>query len=317
MTTDRSTTGATIDQAIGLDGRFVLSSPDGDVRIRGIDGDTVHVRAVHGVDLGHLVVERDERRLVLDAGRGSGLGHHRSGDLVIEVPANAEVVIEGDSVDVDVERLTGVQRFRTGSGDLRLHDVRGAVSAELMSGDLDLVADGPIRLDVRIVSGDLAVQAGSISALRATTTSGDVRVDGRFDGDGPYAIETVSGDVAIAPMGPVRVDLRTVTGDISSDVPATTGDGPGSRSVVVGSGGPTVDVRSTSGDVRIVAARANVAVAAAAATPRPTGPARPVPATVPAPAIDADRQLDVLRALERGEIEIDEARRRLEALDHA
>ncbi len=311
MTSD-ATTDRGLHHVIGRDGRFVLSSPDGDVRVRGIDGDTVHVRSTHDLDLGHLVVERDDRRLVLDAGRGSGRGggHPRSGDLVIDVPAGAEVVIEGDSVDVEVERLTGVQRFRTGSGDLRLHDVRGAISAEVMSGDLDLVADGPIQLDVRIVSGDLAVQAGSITALRATTTSGDVRVDGRFDGDGPYAIETVSGDVAIAPAGPVRVDLRTVTGDISSDVPAKTGDGQGRRSVVVGSGGPTVDVRSTSGDVRIVAARAHPS--AMLATP-------PTPTTDPvavAPAIDDDRDLDVLRALERGEIEIDEARRRLEALDH-
>jgi Putative adhesin len=311
MTSD-ATTDRGLHHVIGRDGRFVLSSPDGDVRIRGIDGDTVHVRSTHDLDLGHLVVERDDRRLVLDAGRGSGRGggHPRTGDMVIEVPASAEVVIEGDSVDVDVERLTGVQRFRTGSGDLRLHDVRGAVSAEVMSGDLDLVADGPIQLDVRIVSGDLAVQAGSITALRATTTSGDVRVDGRFDGAGPYAIETVSGDVAIAPAGPVRVDLRTVTGDISSDVPAKTGDGQGRRSVVVGSGGPTVDVRSTSGDVRIVAARAH-APAMLAAPQTPTS--APVAA---APAIDDDRGLDVLRALERGEIEIDEARRRLEALDH-
>ncbi len=312
MTSD-TTTARGIHQVIGRDGRFVLSSPDGDVRIRGIDGDTVHVRSTHDLDLGHLVVERDERRLVLDASRGprrSG-GHPRSGDLVIDVPASAEVVIEGDSVDVDVERLTGVQRFRTGSGDLRLHDVRGAVSAEVMSGDLDLAAVGPIQLDVRIVSGDLAVQAGSITALRVTTTSGDVRVDGRFDGDGPYAIETVSGDIAIAPTGPVTVDLRTVTGDISSDIPAKTGDGPGRRSVVVGSGGPTVDVRSTSGDVRIVAARVPASAMLASAPTLPT----PMPAPA-APAIDDDRQLDVLRALERGEIDIDEAGRRLEALDH-
>ncbi len=302
MTTD-TTTDRGIHQVIGRDGRFVLSSPDGDVRIRGIDGDTVHVRSAQDLDLGHLVVERDERQLVLDAGRGPGRGggHPRSGDLVIEVPASAEVVIEGDSLDVDVERLAGVQRFRTGSGDLRLHDVRGAVSAEVMSGDLDLVADGPIQLDIRIVSGDLAVQAGSITTLRVTTTSGDVRVDGRFDGDGPFTIETVSGDVAIAPAGPVRVNLRTITGDIGSDVPATTGDGPGGRSVVIGSGGPTVDVRSTSGDVRVVGARAQA-------------PAPP-PSVAPS-AIDDDGQLDVLRALERGEIEIDEARRRLEALDH-
>lgn len=297
MTSD-ATTDQGLHQVIGRDGRFVLSSPDGDVRIRGIDGDTAHVRSTHAVDLRHLVVERDDRRLVLDAGRGGG--QPRSGDLVIEVPASAEVVIEGDSVDVDVERLTGVQRFRTGSGDLRLLDVRGAVSAEVMSGDLDIVADGAIQLDIRIVSGDLAVQAGSITALRATTTSGDVRIDARFDGAGPYAIETVSGDVAIAPAGPVRVDLRTVTGDISSDIPATSGDGQGRRSVVVGRGGPTVDVRSTSGDVRIVAARAQAATTPVAA---PT-------------AVEADPQLDVLQALERGEIEIDEARRRLEALDH-
>jgi hypothetical protein len=313
----------TIHHVIGRDGRFVLASHDGDVRVRGIDGDAVQVRAGDGEGLGHLAVERGDRTLTLRSGSGAerGPGHRGISDLVIEVPSGAEVVIEGDSMDMDADGLTGVQRYRTGSGDLRLRDVRGSISAEVISGDLDIVAGGTVQLDIRAVSGDVAVRAASIATFRATTTSGDLRVAGRFDGDGPYAIETVSGDVAIASTGPVRVDLRTLTGDIRSDVPAKTEDGPGRRSVVIGAGGPTIDIRSTSGDVRIVAAREIASPVAAPAPPAIQTPSSAFPPTT-APAqedestTDDQRRLDVLRALERGEVEIDEARRQLEALDH-
>jgi hypothetical protein len=66
-------------------------------------------------------------------------------------------------------------------------------------------------------------------------------------------------------------------------------------------------VRSTAGDVRLVAA-----------AQMPERPAAPLsPPSPPGSTASDDARLDVLRALERGDIDIDAARRQLEELDHA
>jgi hypothetical protein len=188
------------------------------------------------------------------------------------------------------------------------------LSIEAVSGDIEIGADGPVKIAARTVSGDLTVRAGSIAELQATTTSGDLRVSGRFDGNGPYAIETVSGDGTLAPVNDVRIEAKTITGDIDSDRPSRREDTDGRRVLIVGAGGPTITFRSASGDLRVVAAT----------PPTPTEPPTPIepptPAsapTTPAPSAseDDDPRLGILRELERGEIDVAEAGLRLEALD--
>ena len=332
MTTE--TMGTTVQHTIGTDGLVALTMSDGDIRIRGVAGEDVRVRSTDGSPLDGLVIERGERSLSIRAGRDLdplvGRGHGPSMDLELEVPASASVVIEGSSCDIVADGLTGDQRYRSASGDLLVRDAQGSLTVEAMSGDIDITADGEARFDLRTVSGDLALRAGVIGSLRATTTSGDLGVAGRFDGPGPFTVETVSGDVQFAPAGPVRVDVRTIAGDLHSELPGRREEGNGRRSFIVGENGPTIDVRSTSGDVHIRRPKAidSIAVAPAAPTPptpptppiAPTPPAAPTPPTPPAPLepvgeLQDDPSLDVLRALERGEIDLDEARQRLAALD--
>lgn len=301
---------------IGLDGLFVLRVRTEDVAIRGIEGPDVLIHARGGRPLGDLDVERGERSLEIRTGRGRGR------DLEVSIPRTAHLVLEGANADIRAEGLAGDQRYRLVAGDLELRGVRGHVHAEAMSGDIDIVAEDPARFDVRTVSGDIEIRAGVIESLRAGTTSGDMRVAGRLQGDGPFGFETVSGDVVLAPAGDIRVEIRTITGDVRCDMPARLEDDDGRRSLVVGAGGPTVTFRSTSGDLRVVRAmarRSEVAVtpegAAALATPvvpdAPTGPFAPRPALAAA----GDARLGVLRALERGDIDVAEAGRRLETLD--
>ena len=192
------------------------------------------------------------------------------------------------------------------SGDLTLHDVGGSLTAEAVSGDIEIIASGSLSATVRTVSGDLDLSAGTLPTLRASTTSGDARISARFDGDGPFILETVSGDATLEPVGDVRIEFTTLTGDVH-------GRGIGSRSsadrapIIIGSGkGPTIAFRSTSGDLAI--------------DPRPASGGQE-PAPMPAvssetPASpDADSDLEILHALERGEIDVVEAGRRLAALD--
>ena len=325
---------------IGADGLFVLRVDFGDIRIRGIDGEVATVRAADGEPLDGLEVEPGERSLAIRSrrsadllgsdfldfarrGRGRGRARGPARDLQLEIPAGATVVVEGASADVDVRGMHGDQRYRSASGDLVLADVRGSLTIEAVSGDVEVGADGPVSITARTVSGDLEVRAGSIAELHATTTSGDLRVSGKFDGNGPFAIETVSGDGTLAPVNDVRVEAKTITGDIDSDRPSRREDTDGRRVLIVGAGGPTITFRSTSGDLRIIAPTGPTPVTAPTPVdpPAPAGPPSPAapPTATPIPPAppsdDDDRRLGILRDLERGEIDVAEAGLRLEALD--
>ena len=313
-----------VSHRIGPDGLVVVRVHDGDIRVRGVTGDLATVRAADGEPLNGLDIESGDRSLSIATQRGpdffgisrrdGGRGRGRTKHLHLEVPAGATVVVEGASADLDVRGLHGDQRYRSASGDLVLADVSGSLTIEAVSGDIEVDADGPASVTARTVSGDLDLRAGSLTGLRATTTSGDLHIAGRFDGSGPYAIETVSGDARLAPANDVRIEARTIAGDIESELPSHRDDTAGRRALIVGKGGPTVTFRSTSGDLRVVAIRA--------AAPAPPAPPEPPEPTAPPVRIQSetarnedDARLEVLRELERGEIDVAEAGRRLEALD--
>jgi hypothetical protein len=335
---------------IGPDGLVVLRVHDGTIRIRGVSGEVVTARAADGGAIEGLEIETSERSLSIAARRGFdflgpdflGLGRRdragrgRTRDLQLDVPVGAAVIVEGASADVDVRGMHGDQRYRSASGDLALVDVHGSLTIEALSGDIEIATDGPSTITARSVSGDLDVRAGSLAELRATTTSGDMHITGRFDGDGPYAIVTVSGDATLAPLNDVRIEARSITGDIESDLPSRRDDAAGRRALIIGSGGPIITFRSTSGDIRVVAANGSGRHDPTDRTAPPAPPVTPAPAVppdAPAPPVapnlpgvpeapraataDDDPRLAILRDLERGDIDVADAGRRLEELDIA
>jgi hypothetical protein len=323
--TPRPATIGDVQHEIGPDGRLAVRVRSGDVRIRGISGGTVRVAARDGSSGAALDIDHADGSLTVRAGDAFGPGSHGGSlDLDIDVPAGAAVRIETASGEIRADGLTGVQRYRTASGDMELRAVHGDIAIEAVSGDVDLAADGPTQLSARTVSGDIDLRAGQVSIARIGTTSGDIRLAAHLDGDGPFAIETVSGDVTLAAADGVRVEGVSITGSLGSDRPSRLEERPGQRTLIVGDGGPTVTFRSTSGDLRVVRAAALPPVppqplapprAPAVPTP-PEASAEPSTARVPVTSEAADgERLVILRDLERGDIDVTEASHRLAALD--
>jgi hypothetical protein len=307
---------------IGSDGLLIVSVHDGDVRLHGVDGDRVTFRGTDGGSADLLEIEPGDRSLSIRArvgldlrnldlrslgrDRGRRRGHGRAKDLELDVPAGATVDVEAASADIKAGGLHGDQRYRSASGDIVLREVHGSVTIEALSGDIDISADGPATIAARSVSGDLRVRAGSVSELRATTTSGDLHIAARFDGAGPYAIETVSGDALLTTIDSgARIEGRTITGDIETELPSRREDMERGRALIVGDGGPTITFRSTSGDLAVVADDPAVPAPSHAVVDRDANPED---------AADQAR-LAVLRDLERGAIDVAEADRRLEEID--
>ena len=319
-------TGPSLEHHIGAEGLFAIRMRDGEVRLRGVDGETVRVRDAGDHDLSDMfAIESATGSLSLKSGRGLEIvvgprsvrrGHARtSPELEVELPRRATVVLETSSGDVNADGLIGDQRYRTASGEIVLRAVSGKLSVDAVSGDVDVTATGDAEVAIRSVSGDIELRAARLSALLLTSTSGDLKAAGQLVGPGPFAIETVSGDGLLAPAGDVRIEMTSVTGDLTSDLDGNLVTERGRRSFQVGTTGPLVTFRSMSGDLHVA---------------RPSLIGHPEPARIPeavrpsddrAPANGAiaaaydDARLRILRSLERGEIDVAEAGRRLETLD--
>jgi len=323
--------GASLEHPIGAEGLLSIGLRDGDVRMRAVDSDRVTIRDVDGHDLsGMFAVVLGEGTLSLRSSRGLDRsfadGSGSTPNLEIELPRRATVVVETASADIEVDGLAGDQRYRTASGEVQLRAVTNRIAVDAVSGDIDVVATGEAEMTLRTVSGDVALRAAALRSVQAATTSGDIKVAGRLLGSGPFRIVTVSGDMLLAPVGDVRVEMATLSGDLASELDGLTESRRGYRSLRVGSGEPLVEFRSLSGDLSVVrptAVPARPALSDEAALdssgPASDTPTERVPTSAPANgAIEAayeDARLRILRSLERGEIDVEEASFRLEALD--
>ncbi len=315
----------TIEHDIGIDGVLEIRLGDGDVRLRGIDGTTVRVSGDPGDDLdGRLAIDRGAGSLSIRPDRrgDSGEAWHagRTPDLAIDAPRGATLVVDSSSGDITAESFTGEQRYRSASGDIRLRGVTGRLTVEAVSGDVDATITGEAAISARTVSGDLALRAATIATLRATTTSGDIRLAGRARRPGAVhdrirQRRCAAGPGRRRPRGPPDRrrrpplrdpgPLREPSGEALDDHRQRRLDPVGPHDVR-----RCPDRPRESGDARRARGRAG---------PRGSadhrGHARPgadgeVPDLTDAA---ADARLAILRALERGEIDVAEATRRLEA----
>jgi hypothetical protein len=151
------------------------------------------------------------------------------------------------------------------------------------------------------------------------STSGDIEIDAVLDGSGPYGIQTVSGDVEVQAHGGIRVEGKTVTGQITSRAQHRAESRRGQHHVVVGDGRALLTFKSISGDLRISDPTSASGVAVSPAAPEPPAPMAPQPPQPSSPpdgpdAHETDR-LAILRDLENGAIDVAEAGQRLAALE--
>ena len=256
MTTTTNDAGAVvIDHVIGDRGRLAVRLASAEIRLAATDGQRVVVRTPAGRSLpDRVVIETTDDGLTIHEKQLGGLGlvgGRRLVQLEIEVPALAEVTIDMARGWLDAQGLTGEQRYRTVSGEIRLRGGAGPIELNTVSGDVSIELAGSTDLAIRSVSGNAVVRGGRLDALRVGTTSGDIRVDSPLVGTSGNKIETMSGDVELAAGKGIRVDARTISGDLLSDLPHRSEGRMGRRTLIVGDGSIELAFRSVSGDLRI------------------------------------------------------------------
>jgi hypothetical protein len=271
-----------------------------------------------------------------------------SGDLRLRLDAGP-VAVETVSGDVMIEGMAALAlAARSVSGDVRVRAVRlDGIEASTTSGDVALdaaLAEG-VDHEVSSVSGDVRIATGSDVRLASRTLTGDVRASG------PHRVEGERGNRTIViGSGRVRLAVLTMSGDVLLE-PAAAGSRPAhgappsaDRASEPASGphagpsqepepAPDVEPGPHAGPSQepepAPDVEPGIVVAEASAAPnliRPTTPARGQTDTETGAVVGSggessvDRleagRLDVLRALERGDVDVDEAARRLELLDN-
>jgi DUF4097 and DUF4098 domain-containing protein YvlB len=140
----------------------------------------------------------------------------------------------------------------SGSGSIHAEGVAGAMNASTGSGDIVLSQTG--SGDVEASSGSGTVEINGVKgAVRVGTGSGNIRAQGTPTGN--WRLHTGSGDLTVELPSQTSFELyaHTSSGSIDSKFPITVQGTISPRELhgKVGSGGPTVDLRTSSGTIRI------------------------------------------------------------------
>jgi DUF4097 and DUF4098 domain-containing protein YvlB len=219
---------------------FVRLSPMNDDEATRGAIERAHVE-LHGSE---LVVEVKDKRF--------GFGEQAQIHAEIRCPEGSNARLHTASGDIRARGTLGDTKTHVASGDVELDRVDGRFEAHSASGDVQV---GFVSEDasVHTASGDLEIRR-SEAGVDVQSASGDTDLGDA--GGGPIKVKSVSGDVRVAvrPGRRVAVDVRTVSGEATSDIPLDGAAGEDADAPLV-----EIQVNGVSGDVRIERARSEVA----------------------------------------------------------
>jgi len=186
---------------------LAIESGSADIAVHGEVGTSSVVTGSGDVVIGHVVGPLRMR---------SG-----SGDVRVEqIDGDADVT--AGSGDVELEAVGGKASASTGSGDIRIGTAGASLDVKTGSGDVD-VGTAPTQVNVTAASGHVRIDSVRSGEIKARTASGDIRTGVRSGSAAWLDVRTVTGRVssdlaaAAEPAGDeerVRLQLETVTGDI-------------------------------------------------------------------------------------------------------
>ena len=165
---------------------------------------------------------------------------------------SAEVHAETGSGDVELESVEGLVRVSTGSGSIRATGITSDFKGTTGSGDV--IVEQSTANDVTVETGSGNVVIRNVrGALHASTGSGDVTVQGEVGGD--WRAGTGSGNVTVKlpALASFVIEAKTSSGTIHMAREVTVQGTVGKNELrgKVGGGGPLVQLRTGSGDIRI------------------------------------------------------------------
>jgi DUF4097 and DUF4098 domain-containing protein YvlB len=278
------------------------------------EGNQIHVRTVMDNDQRRHAPARFPLRAfsghdaplsgLLDLVRGDHAG--ASVEYTIKVPAacavsaktvNGSLAVTGLTHRTEVKAVNGAVILKGMSGQIEAATTNGQLVAEDVSGDAEL-SNG---------NGALELRNARLTRLAAETINGSLHGNMTVSENSRYELETVNGScqLALPPDSRCTIRMRAVNGSVKCDLPyneISSIKRPGSRrweAAINGGGSATIEFKTVNGSLHIGSSEGSVSAHADGETPSDS--------RVNADEATESRTMDILRAIERGELTVDEA----------
>jgi DUF4097 and DUF4098 domain-containing protein YvlB len=284
--------------SVGSPAQFTLNTVSGSVVVAAGDEGVIRV---HATKSGSEEAKANTRIEIEQSGssvtvhtrndRSGGFfgkgGTMASVHFVISVPPATSVELHTVSADARVSGITGNLRVQTVSGDVSAADMQGESQLTTVSGDVTAERlSGTLTLHT--TSGDARISGSSLRDFNLHSVSGDFYLDTPLTAGEHYYANTVSGDLQLSiPEGTgVTVQMKTVSGEVHTGFANADIIKSGRRHWQgrINGGGANLEMHSVSGDLSIKGGDA-------------TG----------GETQSSVKAAEVLRALEQGEIDVEQA----------
>jgi len=251
-------------EAMGVGGRVEAESGGGGMKLDDIGGGVSAETGGGSIDVGTISGD-----LGLHTGGGSILVHHANGKVIaetgggsVEIQSCAQgAVVETGGSSISVSHCNGKVKASTGGGSVDLSDIGGPAEIETGGGSIRLTsAKGHVHAE----TGGGGIELYGVPSASAETGAGGIIVKlvntgaDRSDSD----LETGAGDITVYLAADVAINVRASVEmgnghHITSDFPdihiGSEGDKWGPKTLTaegnVNGGGPTLKVRTSSGDI--------------------------------------------------------------------
>lgn len=254
---------------LGADGILGLANIAGDIVVTrggGSDATVEIVKTARGRDqsdarelLQLVQVEVTERagradvrtRYPNESGRNNRRNFNVSVAYNVTAPAGTRLSLESISGNVKVTDIKGDVSASTISGDVRISGAARISAAKTISGAVEIVdvqTDGPLesgsvsgdvilrrvtarRIEASTVSGNIQLEELKSDRVSASSTSGSVAFAGPLARSGRYEINSFSGEIRLTLNGSTgfEIEANSFSGDIRTDLQITTRGGDGGR----------------------------------------------------------------------------------------
>jgi DUF4097 and DUF4098 domain-containing protein YvlB len=268
----------TFDRQVPAQPRGVVevSNVTGAIEVSGWDRSEVSVHADLDTGVERVELNSDGPRTTIKVILPHASSHGGEARLKVKIPKDSELDVSAVNADLTTTGVLGVQHLSAVSGNITAELAGADVELKTVSGDLRLKGHGqPARLHVSTVSGDIHLEHGageleastvngtlivsldSARGVRARTTSGDLRFEGKLTRGASFEASTVSGDLNVRASadGGYAYEVSSFSGEITDCFnvsPEHVKYGPGSRlEGTRGEGAGHVRLKTMSGDVQL------------------------------------------------------------------
>jgi hypothetical protein len=172
-------------------------------------------------------------------------------DYDITLPRTSTIKAGSGSGSLDIQDVGTNLNAHSGSGSIHAHGIQGPATVQTGSGQIELDVTAPG--DVRAQTGSGTIHLNGVSGgLYARTGSGSIEVTGKPTSN--WKLDTGSGSIQLTVgNAPFTLNANTGSGGIQVAQPIAMQSSLNRRhiSAAVNGGGPTIDISTGSGSIRI------------------------------------------------------------------